>query len=324
MDKKLTIEEVAVAILNYNGISWLQKFLPSVVMYSPGANIYVIDNASTDASIAFVQANFPSVKIILNQENLGFAAGYNEGLKKIEQEIICLLNSDVEVPENWILPIISLFNSNQKTAAIQPKILSYKAPEYFEYAGGAGGFLDFLGYPTCRGRLRGDKMEKDLGQYNVQEKIFWAGGCCFFIRKSSFWEVGGFDETFFAHQEEIDLCWRLKNAGYEIWYTPESCIYHVGGGTLNSSSPKKTYLNFRNNLLMLLKNLPSYLIFPVIFSRLVLDGLAAVWLGFSQGKNHFLAVIRAHFAFYRMAGKAYQKRTGKVIGKYWDKFSIFF
>lgn len=324
MNKNVGVQDVAVVILNYNGVNWLQKFLPSVVSHSAGAKIYVIDNASTDSSAAFVQENFSSVKLIKNTENFGFAAGYNIGLREVKEEIFCLLNTDVEVSEDWISPIISLFNSNEKAAAIQPKILSYNAPEYFEYAGGGGGFLDFLGYPYCRGRLNGTRMEKDFGQYDAPKKIFWAGGCCFFIRKNAFWEVGGFDETFFAHQEEIDLCWRLKNAGYEIWYTPNSWIYHFGGGTLNSSSPRKTFLNFRNNLLMLLKNLPLYLIFPVIFPRLVLDGFAAVWLGIRHGKNHFFAVIKAHFVFYGMAKKAYQKRTEKVIERYWDKFSIFF
>lgn len=302
MQKKL-----AVVILNWNGKSWLEKFLPSVIKFSTQSDIYVIDNLSTDGSIDFLQTNFQEVKVIKNDENYGFAGGYNEGLKKINNDFYCLLNSDVEVTENWIEPILDLFDKNPEISAIQPKILSYDQKDYFEFAGAGGGLIDNLGYPYCRGRIF-DEVEKDNGQYDDETEIFWASGCCLFIRSKDFWEQKGFDERFFAHQEEIDLCWRLINSGKKIFYTGKSKVYHVGGGTLNKQSAKKTFLNMRNNLSMLLKNLPFPYLILVIFSRLCLDGLAAIYFGYKYGIAHFWAVGRAHFSFYLQAPGTWKRR----------------
>ena len=272
--------EIAVVILNWNGLKLLEQFLPSVIQYSPQASIYVADNASTDNSISFVKDNFPTVKIIINKMNFGFAQGYNEALKHIDSEIYALVNSDVEVTENWLKPIIETFENEPKTAIIQPKILDFKRKEYFEYAGAAGGFIDKYGYPFCRGRIF-DTLEKDNGQYDDNCKIFWASGACFFIRSSVFKNLNGFDTDFFAHQEEIDLCWRANNKSYVIKYNSQSAVYHLGGATLQKVNSKKTELNFRNSLLMLTKNLPKKQLFSVIFIRLVLDGIAAIQFFFS-------------------------------------------
>ncbi|KPH14524.1 glycosyltransferase family 2 protein [Chryseobacterium sp. ERMR1:04] len=290
-------KKIAVAILNWNGKAWLEQFLPSVVQFSQNAEIYVIDNLSTDDSIDYLRTHFPLVHIIKNNQNFGFAGGYNEGLKHIEAEYYCLLNSDVEVSENWIEPVLELFETNAKISAVQPKILSFNNKNFFEFAGAAGGLIDNLGYPYCRGRVF-DDLEEDKGQYNDETEIFWASGCCFFIRSKDFWEQKGFDERFFAHQEEIDLCWRLINSGKKIFYTGKSKVYHVGGGTLHKQSPQKTYLNIRNNLSMMLKNLPFPTLIGLIFFRLCLDGLAGVYFGFKHGFPHLWAVARAHFGFY--------------------------
>lgn len=317
------MNRVVIAILNWNGKAWLEKFLPKVVQYSTIADVYIIDNASTDDSVSYIEQNFPSVKIIINQENFGFAKGYNEGLKKISSEIYCLLNSDVEVTENWISPILKLFDKNENIAAIQPKILSYKEKNKFEFAGAAGGLIDHLGYPYCRGRVF-DDTETDQGQYDDETEIFWASGCALFIRSKDFWKVNGFDERFFAHQEEIDLCWRLKNEGKQIYYTYQSIVYHVGGGTLNKQNPQKTYLNFRNNLSMLLKNLPFPKLIGVIFLRLCLDGIAGLYFGWKNGLPHIWAVIRAHFSFYGQAPKSIRLRPKNPIKNYYQtKWLIF-
>jgi glycosyltransferase involved in cell wall biosynthesis len=292
MQKKL-----AVAILNWNGRNWLEKFLPNVLQFSQNADIYVIDNLSTDDSVEFLQNNYPTVHIIRNDKNYGFAGGYNEGLKSIHHEYYCLLNSDVEVTGNWTEPVLELMEKNPSISAVQPKILSYHNRSYFEFAGAAGGLVDNLGYPYCRGRVF-DDLEEDKGQYNDEAEIFWASGCCFFIRSKDFWDQNGFDARFFAHQEEIDLCWRLINSGKKIYYTGKSSVYHVGGGTLNKQSAQKTYLNIRNNLSMLLKNLPFPQLILVIFSRLCLDSVAGIYFGFKYGFSHLWAVIRAHFGFY--------------------------
>ncbi|WP_288375462.1 glycosyltransferase family 2 protein [Chryseobacterium culicis] len=292
MQKKL-----AVAILNWNGRNWLEKFLPNVLQFSQNADIYVIDNLSTDDSVEFLQNNYPTVHIIRNDKNYGFAGGYNEGLKSIHHEYYCLLNSDVEVTGNWTEPVLELMEKNPSISAVQPKILSYHNRSYFEFAGAAGGLIDNLGYPYCRGRVF-DDLEEDKGKYNDEAEIFWASGCCFFIRSKDFWDQNGFDARFFAHQEEIDLCWRLINSGKKIYYTGKSSVYHVGGGTLNKQSAQKTYLNIRNNLSMLLKNLPFPQLILVIFSRLCLDSVAGIYFGFKYGFSHLWAVIRAHFGFY--------------------------
>ena len=267
--------KIAVVILNWNGEKLLEQFLPSIVQYSPQADIYVADNASTDDSVSYLKAFFPTVKIIQNDSNLGFAEGYNEALKEVDAEIYALVNSDIEVTENWLKPIVETFENEPKTAIIQPKILDFKRKEYFEYAGAAGGFLDKYGYPYCRGRVF-ETLEKDNGQYDDNCEIFWASGACFFIRSSVYKELEGFDANFFAHQEEIDLCWRAFNKGYMIKYNSQSVVYHVGGATLQQGNPKKTFLNFRNSLLMLLKNLPKKQLISVIFIRLLLDGVAGV------------------------------------------------
>ena len=290
--------KIAIVILNWNGKKWLEQFLPAVLSNTSEAKVFVVDNNSNDDSISFLSEYFPSVQIIAHKENFGFAAGYNKALQQIDTEYYVLLNSDVEVKKGWCTPIISLMDHNTDIAACQPKLLDYNNQNYFEYAGASGGFIDILGYPFCRGRLFED-IEEDKGQYDDAIEVFWATGACLFLRSSYFWEVGGFDDDFFAHQEEIDLCWRFKNVGYKVMVEPASLVYHVGGATLNSGSPFKTYLNFRNNLYMLFKNLPTFSLTFLIFIRLILDGLAAfTFLTRSKGIQHFLAVFRAHFSFY--------------------------
>ncbi|SDD91957.1 glycosyltransferase family 2 protein [Riemerella columbipharyngis] len=309
--------KTAIAILNWNGKSWIEQFLPFVVKYSSEADIYIIDNGSTDDSVSFIRKHFPMVKVIINDKNYGFAGGYNVGLKNIQADIFCLINSDVKVTENWLSPIIALFEKDQSIAAAQPKILSFTDKNTFEFAGAAGGFLDNLGYPYCRGRVF-DEVEEDKGQYDDETEIFWASGCCFFIRAKDFFEQNGFDERFFAHQEEIDLCWRLINNGKKIYYTHLSTVYHVGGGTLSKQSPQKTYLNFRNNLSMMLKNLPKNKLW-IIFPRLCLDGIAGIYFGLKNGLPHLWAVVRAHFAFYGQAKESYKRRGSRQTKKYYHQ-----
>jgi GT2 family glycosyltransferase len=270
-----TLPKVSVVILNYNGKSWLKKFLPEVIACSsyPYVEIVVADNASTDDSVAFLKKEFPDIRIIRNEANTGYAGGYNEALKKIDSDYYILLNSDVLVTEKWIEPVIQFMQKDTWMAACQPKILSYHDKNYFEYAGAAGGFIDKYGYPFCRGRLF-DACERDHGQYNESGEIFWASGACLFIKADLFHQAGGLDTDFFAHMEEIDLCWRLKNFGYKIGYCAESTVYHVGGGTLKKSSPHKTYLNFRNNRALLHKNLPAAELKRISFIRNMLDNIA--------------------------------------------------
>ena len=290
--------DIAVVILNWNGKKWLEKFLPTVIDKSSMANIYIADNASTDNSVNFIGDNFPSVKIIQNQLNEGYAKGYNDALKDLKEKYFVLLNSDIEVTDNWIEPIINLMEENPNISACQPKILDYNNKDSFEYAGASGGYIDNLGYPFTRGRIF-DEIEADNNQYDDVKEIFWASGACFFVRADYFNEVNGFDNDFFAHQEEIDLCWRLKIKGYQIMVDPHSVVYHVGGGTLDDSSPFKTYLNFRNNLFMLTKNLNFFSLLITLYFRLPLDGIAAVTLlKKKNGFLHLLAVLRAHLVFY--------------------------
>lgn len=315
--------KVAIAILNWNGKKWLEKFLPTVVLNSDEADIYVIDNGSTDDSISYLTTNFPMVNIINLPTNKGFTGGYNEGLKHIKADIYCLLNSDVEVTENWLPPIINLFKKDDEIAVIQPKILDYNRKTHFEFAGAGGGLIDNLGYPYCRGRIFND-LEEDKGQYNDETEIFWASGCSMFIRSIDFWNENGFDERFFAHQEEIDLCWRLKNKGRKIYYCGKSTIYHVGGGTLNKQSAKKTFLNFRNNLSMLLKNLPFPRLIYLIFFRLCLDGIAGIKFLFSDGLSHTFAIVKAHFSFYAQAPKTIKLRSKFQMKKYYSSKWIIF
>lgn len=313
--------KVAVVILNWNGVQLLEQFLPSVVKNSPEATVYVADNASTDNSISYVNTFFPTVKIIKNDLNLGFAGGYNEALKSVDADLFALVNSDIEVTENWLKPIITTFENEPKTAIIQPKILDYKRKEYFEYAGAAGGFIDKYGYPYCRGRIF-ETLEKDNGQYEDTSEIFWASGACFFIRSSVYKELKGFDADFFAHQEEIDLCWRTINKGYTIMYNSASVVYHVGGATLQQGNPNKTFLNFRNSLLMLTKNLPQKEIYSILFQRMILDGIAAIQFLLKGKTNHFLAVLKAHASFYSLFTIHYKKREVFQVDKYYTVKSI--
>ena len=299
--------KIAVVILNWNGKSFLEKFLPIVIKYSQGVQIIVADNQSTDDSVSFLKTNFPNVSVIINPSNDGFAKGYNLALKQVSAEYYILLNSDVEVTENWIEPIIDLMSANHTVAACQPKILDYKHPSKFEYAGAAGGFIDKYGYPFCRGRVF-NVLEEDKGQYDAAQEVFWATGACMFVRSEIFWKVGGFDDDYFAHMEEIDVCWRMKNLGYQVYVEPKSKVYHVGGGTLNKLSPRKTFLNFRNNLTTLTKNAsPRFLFFKIIF-RMILDGVAAFKFLFEGHGSHFFAVIKAHFSFYKHLPSTLKKR----------------
>nr|WP_299033202.1 glycosyltransferase family 2 protein [uncultured Tenacibaculum sp.] len=300
--------KTAIVILNWNGKKLLEQFLPSVVNFSSEkAEVYVADNASTDDSIAFVEQHFPTVKIVQNSENGGYAKGYNDALQHIDADVYCLVNSDIEVTKNWLTPIIDTFKKEPNTAIIQPKILDFKDKSKFEYAGAGGGFIDAFGYPYCRGRLFSD-LETDNGQFNDTTEIFWASGACFFIRSGVFHQLQGFDEDFFAHQEEIDLCWRAKNSGHTIKYVGASSVYHVGGATLDTLNPRKTFLNFRNSLLNLVKNLPSTKLFPIIFSRLILDGLASLKFLLEGKPNHLFAILKAHFSFYAHLFKFIKKR----------------
>lgn len=292
------MNKTAVVILNYNGEKYLKKFLPSVLQYTAEAEIYVADNASTDNSIEIMKSQFPQVHLIELEQNFGFCEGYNQALKQIKATYYVLLNSDVEVTDNWLKPLVDVLDNNPDIGVIQPKVLMYDDKSKFEHAGAAGGYIDKLGYPFCRGRIF-DELEKDNGQYDDFTEIFWATGACMCIRADLYHQKGGLDKSFFAHMEEIDLCWRIKKAGYKVAFLGKSKVFHVGGGTLNYNSPRKTYLNFRNSLLMLLKNLPSKQLFPVIFTRLVLDGIAGVRF-LAQGEvGHFWAIPKAHFSFYR-------------------------
>ncbi|MBT8182346.1 MAG: glycosyltransferase family 2 protein, partial [Eudoraea sp.] len=297
----------AIVILNWNGEALLERYLPLVVKYSGDADIYVADNASTDGSVAFVQENFPNVNLLQNSSNYGFAKGYNDALKKVDADIYCLLNSDVQVTPGWLEPIKEAFLKLPEASIIQPKILDLLRKEYFEYAGACGGFLDQFGYPFCRGRIF-QAIEKDEGQYDDTREIFWATGACMFVKSEVFHSLGGFDEDYFAHQEEVDLCWRAQNKGLKIYYVGASHVYHLGGSTLSNMNPKKTYLNFRNSLYSITKNLPRKKAFPIIFVRLLLDGIAAIRFILQLKPAHCLAVIRAHLSYYRHFGKMYRKR----------------
>ncbi|HEY6162069.1 MAG TPA: glycosyltransferase family 2 protein [Bacteroidia bacterium] len=302
------MKKIAVVILNWNGRGFLENFLPYVLKCnSNDAEIILADNASTDDSVEFVKRQFPSVTIIRNKGNGGYAKGYNDALRGLPHEYFVLLNSDVEVTRDWLQPVIALMDSDANVAACQPKILSYQERKQFEYAGAAGGFIDKFGFPFCRGRMF-DRFEEDSGQYDDEREIFWATGACLFVRASAYREAGGLDEDFFAHMEEIDLCWRMKNIGYKVMYCPRSHVYHVGGGTLNKLNPQKTYLNFRNNLVLLCKNhAPGYFLLKM-FLRMSLDGIAG-WKFLLGGQvRHLWAVLRAHVSFYWTLGHTLRKR----------------
>lgn len=290
---------VAVVILNWNGRHFLEKYLPSVMAASyPSFFVVVADNFSTDDSISFLKINFAEVRVITLEKNFGFSKGYNLALQQITADYYVLLNSDVEVTKSWIDPIIDLMEKNKNIAACQPKILSEKNKEQFEYAGASGGWIDKFGYPFCRGRIF-DSCEKDIGQYDDACEIFWASGAAMFVRSSVFHESGGLDETFFAHQEEIDFCWRLQNAGYSIFVEPRSVVYHLGGGSLAQGNKRKVYLNFRNNLLLMHKNLPTSERFWKISFRHFLNGAAALQFLLKAQFASAWAVTRASASFYK-------------------------
>ncbi len=315
--------KIAIVILNWNGEKLLRRFLPDLVKYSSQNTIYLIDNASEDNSIAFTQNNFPSVKHIINQKNLGYAGGYNLGLKNIKEDIFCLINNDVRVTEGWLLPIINLFKSQPNVAIAQPLILDEKKPDCFEYAGAAGGYIDRFGYPFCRGRVF-DEIELNQNQYDTSTRIFWASGACFFIRKNVFQGLGGFDERFFMHQEEIDLCWRAFNQNYQSYFVNNSKVYHLGGGTL-PNSPLKVYYNFRNSLYMLTKNVNALQLPFVLLIRLLFDGVAGIRFLLKGEFISFIYIIKAHLNFYINFFRILNKRGyHKQSKRYFSVNSIVF
>lgn len=308
---------VAVVILNWNGKAYLKQFLPGILLSEyDNLQIVVGDNASTDDSVSFLQENFPTVKIIQNDQNYGFAGGYNKVLERVEADYFILLNSDVEVVPNWIKPIISLMESDAQIAAAQPKIKWQLNKNQFEYAGAAGGYLDIYAFPFCRGRLF-NVYEFDNGQYNEQKEVFWASGAAFFIKSKCWREAGGLDADLFAHMEEIDLCWRLKNLNYKIMYCPDAEVYHVGGGTLQTENPFKTYLNFRNNLIIMQKNLPASDAIFRITIRMFID-FVAWWHFLLTGKPKFtMAVTKGHWHFLKSLSKTNRKR--KTVQKVYSE-----
>jgi GT2 family glycosyltransferase len=301
------LNKTAVVILNFNGRELLRKFLPSVVQFSGSSKIIVADNHSTDGSAQVVSDEFPSVSLIQIPKNLGFCGGYNFALKKVDAVYYVLLNSDVEVTEGWLEPILSVLDSNQDVAAAQPKILSYGNKTQFEYAGAAGGFIDALGYPFCRGRIF-NSIEQDKGQYDDTIPVFWATGACLVVRAKVFHELSGFDEDFFAHMEEIDLCWKMNRAGHEIHYVGQSHVYHVGGGTLSKSSPRKTYLNFRNGLSLIFKHLSGGELVWKLPLRILLDWVAGMSFLLAGSWRDAQAVIKAHVYFFVSLPKDIRKR----------------
>lgn len=316
------MKKVAVVILNYNGKDFLRKFLPLVIERTgKDAEIWVADNNSLDGSTEVMEEEFPDVRLIENKYNAGFAGGYNMALRQIEADCYVLLNSDIEVTDNWINPVIELMESDKNIAVCQPKIISYYDQSLFEYAGASGGFIDKYGYPFCRGRIFQD-VEKDEGQYDDAREVFWATGACMFVKADIYHRFGGLDDDFFAHMEEIDFCWRLKNNGYKIMVCPASTVYHVGGGTLPKQSARKTYLNFRNNFALLYKNLPKEKLFYTFFVRLIFDGIAAIKFLLEGGVMDFVAVIEAHLYFYRNHARLKEKRkalTQKQVSNIYRK-----
>jgi GT2 family glycosyltransferase len=301
--------KTAVVILNWNGIWWLQKFLKTVVRFSasPDTMIYLADNGSTDGSADWVSENFNEITIIRFEKNHGFAGGYNLALRQISAEYFMLLNSDVEVTEGWLRPLIAYMDQNTGVASCQPKIRSFNKKDYFEYAGAAGGFIDKYGYTFCRGRIF-DCTEKDNGQYDDCTDIFWSTGACMMVRSEALSKCGWFDDDFFAHMEEIDLCWRFHLAGFRVSYVPESIVYHVGGGALPYDSEFKIYLNFRNNLFLLYKNLPDKKLHRTLFARKLLDGVAATMFIFKGLPENVKAIWKAHTDYYKAIKSLKEKR----------------
>ena len=315
---------IAIVILNWNGRNHLEKFLPFVTAsVCAGAEVIVADNASTDDSVSFLRERYPQLRVIGMDKNRGFAGGYNEALRHVDSDYYVLLNSDVEVKPGWLEPMIGLMESDPSIAACQPKILMYADKSSFEYAGAAGGWLDYLGYPFAKGRIF-DVCEEDLGQYDQAEPIFWASGAALFIRARLYHEMGGLDTYFFAHQEEIDLCWRLQLAGYKIYSCPQSAVYHVGGGTLPKGNERKVFLNFRNNLIMMVKNMPTGEWLWKIPYRFLLDSVSA-WKSLLAGEGvYFLAITEAHLAFlkwvvFKRKESVFPKKKGGVLLGWYPK-----
>ena len=312
--------------MNWNGRKFLEEFLPGVIAHSQNiAEIIIADNNSSDASLEYLKKNHPQIRTIKLDDNFGFARGYNLARKQIAADYYVLLNSDIEVTPNWIKPVIEMMESDKRIAACQPKIRSYHEPEKFEYAGAAGGFIDKYGYPFCRGRLF-QSLETDQGQYDAPREIFWATGACMFVRASTFHDLGGLDDDFFAHMEEIDFCWRAKNQGFKIMYCPGSTIFHIGGGTLPKNNSKKTYLNIRNNIIMLYKNLEEKRLYSVMAARIILDYVAAIKFLVDGGFKDMIAVLRAHFYFWWHLTKLRKKREKishhRVSQIYWGNIVL--
>ena len=308
------MNKTAIVILNWNGLGYLKMFLGTVLKYSAGhqTEIYVADNLSTDGSPDWVADNFNDIKLIRLDRNHGFAGGYNLALNQIDARYFVLLNSDIEVTEGWLQPLVSFMETNPDVASCQPKIKSYSRRDHFEHAGAAGGFIDKYGYPFCRGRIF-NIVEKDTGQYDSATDIFWSTGACMIVRADAWRKCGGFDSSFFAHMEEIDLCWRFSKAGYRVSYHPGSVIYHVGGGALPYNSPFKTYLNFRNSLFLLYKNLPDKNLYRILFIRKLLDGVAAIWFLLNGSFESVRSVWRAHMDYYKSKSELKEKR--KMVKK---------
>ncbi len=311
--------KVSIVILNWNGSNFLQQFLPALISHTtiPDAEIIVADNASTDNSIEMLRQNFPSVKTILLDKNYGFAGGYNKALAQLNSEYFVILNSDVEVTKGWLEPLIEFLSQHPEVAAVMPTIRSYHKRNFFEHAGASGGFIDYLGYPFCRGRIF-DSLEEDKGQYSSPTEVFWTTGACMVVRASIFKQLGGFDEIFFAHMEEIDLCWRMLWKGYNLYCIPQSIVYHVGGGALPSNNPFKIYLNFRNNLYLLYKNLDQQHLWKVIFMRILLDYIAAGVFLLKGNIAFVISVFKAHFHFYGSLHKLsiYRKKNDYLKQKF--------
>jgi GT2 family glycosyltransferase len=312
------MSRTAVVILNYNGERLLRQFLPSVIQHSDNAEIIVADNNSTDQSITLILQSFPAIRIIRLDKNYGFCGGYNRALKQVDADYYVLLNSDIEVTPYWLAPMISLLNNDNAIAAVQPKILAYHNKNKFEYAGAAGGFIDSFGYPFCRGRIF-NYVEEDLGQYNDEREVFWASGACLMIRSETYHKFGGLDEDFFAHMEEIDLCWKLHRAEQKVFYCGKSTVYHVGAGTLGYQLPKKTFLNFKNGLSLILKHLGPVEMTYKFPLRIILDWVAAFHFLMKGEPQNFMAVIRAHFKFLIGINRDLRKR--KEIRKNFPSYS---
>jgi GT2 family glycosyltransferase len=301
------MKPIALVVLNYNGITLLQKFINDLIVNSPEADVVLIDNHSSDGSAHWFKSNYPDHQCIELDKNYGYAGGYNEGLRQVKHSLYGLLNSDLWVPSLWLPPLLEQFKLHEEVAILQPHILDYKKQSHFEYAGAAGGYIDQYGFPFCRGRIL-QRVEQDTGQYDQTRAVFWASGACFLIRSEVFWKLGGFDSDFFAHQEEIDLCWRAYNNGYKVQSVGSSKVYHIGGVTL-APSVQKVYLNHRNSLYMLAKNLPKHKRISILFTRLLLDGFIGLGYLFQLKFLHLWAIIRAHFAFYRSFKRMVNKST---------------